>query len=271
MCILPIANCVMYHQSLPSPAALLYSFPYCFTEGKVDFGRGAGSQWSINSSDPIHTDAWCRDTTNNIPPTLSLPPHSTPSGLVFYNGIGGWAFPSEYQDSAFIALHGSDDNSRSIPQEAKVIRVRWDDESEKYVSENFLTQTGWAHRPTDVRVGIEGELWVTSDTSGTLFVIRYLNVTVCTIFSPHPLLFSNHLGNANVFFCRVHPIVPLLLVIHLQMITVVKLYRYAHHVLLHLLLLRYVTTVLFPFPHSSQTAHPTCAMIAMVSNTSSNG
>lgn len=54
-----------------------------------------------------------------IVPDVLIQAHSAPLGVVFYEGS---AFPSDYRDDAFVALHGS--WNRTTLTGYKVIRVR---------------------------------------------------------------------------------------------------------------------------------------------------
>ncbi len=51
-----------------------------------------------------HTDAWCRNQGNNIPPVYNLPAHIAPLDIVFYNGD---RIPGKKGKMAIIPSHGS--------------------------------------------------------------------------------------------------------------------------------------------------------------------
>jgi glucose/arabinose dehydrogenase len=103
-------------------------------------------------------------------PTFEYQAHSAPLGLAFYTGK---QFPAEYRGNLFVALHGS--WNRSVPTGYKVIRLRLDGGAPK--AEDFAT--GWLvgsrafARPVDLAVGPDGSLFVSDDTSGVVYRIRF--------------------------------------------------------------------------------------------------
>jgi glucose/arabinose dehydrogenase len=108
-----------------------------------------------------------------IPPTLYIQAHSAPLGLTFYTGK---IFPAEYRDNLFIAYHGS--WNRTVPTGYKVVRYKIDDHGRVVGGqEDFIT--GWLQngkawgRPVDVLTGRRGELYVTDDFSGRVYVVRH--------------------------------------------------------------------------------------------------
>jgi glucose/arabinose dehydrogenase len=97
-----------------------------------------------------------------IGPTVTLPAHSAPLGLAFYDGT---RFPEEYRGDLFVALHGSWD--RTFPTGYKVVRVPMRDGLPAGAPEDFLAgwQIGrrWWGRPVDLVVGADGALYISDD------------------------------------------------------------------------------------------------------------
>jgi len=103
-----------------TPAGLFYGYPYCFSEYLIYGSKGPGTQWVHPSfaNDGIHTDAWCQNTSNVVPPAYSLPAHVAPLDILFFYGTN---FSGVTPGDAFVTMHGS--WNRSPPQGFKVIHV----------------------------------------------------------------------------------------------------------------------------------------------------
>ena len=158
--------------------------PFCWaadilanhSNGDIFAWGGDGKDWY---RDGEHTDQWCRD--NTIPASYALQAHTAPLGLTFYDGRGRYAFPPEYYNQIIVAEHGSW-NSDS-PRGYKLARIGTDEHGEALAStsRDFFAYKGpgaaWPQqvRPVEVRVGPEGELYVSSDSSSQIIVIRHIN------------------------------------------------------------------------------------------------
>lgn len=157
-----------------------YGYPYCWTEYALpsSVGLGRGTQWAYPStmSDGTHSDAWCRNTGNVVPPVLVMQAHSAPLDIKFY---AGGAFPADMNSSAFITFHGS--WNRSPATGYKVVRIPFgEDGMPSGDPMPFLeysgtgdTGSGWPHRPVGIETGIDGRLFITSDDSGIVIAIGY--------------------------------------------------------------------------------------------------
>jgi len=133
-----------------------YGWPRCF------------AQWRVFVPDPTFTDA-SRCLAMTLP-TLELPPHAAPLGLVFY---AGRQFPSEYVDNLFVALHGS---RAGLPAAGyAIVRVRFDGDA---VSIGEFSR-GWRQgdrvigRPVDLVLGRDGSLYVSDDHADRIYRVRY--------------------------------------------------------------------------------------------------
>ncbi len=106
-----------------------------------------------------------------IPPVHNLPAHTAPLGMAFYDE---GAFPQEYQNAAFVALHGS--WNRRKKQGYEVLAIHFDDEggsrAEKFVT-GFQVGDDVRGRPVDVAVGPEGELFISDDYTGSIYRVVY--------------------------------------------------------------------------------------------------
>ena len=109
-----------------------------------------------------------------IPPAHDLPAHTAPLGIAFYDGE---AFPEEYRNAAFVALHGS--WNRREKQGYEVLAVHFDDDggsrAEKFVT-GFQIGDDVRGRPVDVAVGPEGELFISDDYTGSIYRVVYGSV-----------------------------------------------------------------------------------------------
>lgn len=157
-----------------------YGYPYCWTEFILpdDVGMGPGTQWADPTfiDDGTHTDAWCRDPDNVVPPVLAFQAHSAPLDLVFYSGA---AFPAEYQGDAIVSLHGS--WNRDEPTGYKVVRMPFDDDGMPVGDVVPLLEyagpgdeaNDWPHRPVGLAILPNGVLLVTSDASDAVLAVDY--------------------------------------------------------------------------------------------------
>jgi glucose/arabinose dehydrogenase len=107
-----------------------------------------------------------------VAPALKLGPHVAPLGIRFYTGN---QFPAGYQNTAFIAQHGS--WNRSVPTGYRIMQVKLDgDKVAGY--EPFLT--GWLEadgkvtgRPVDLQLLPDGSMLVSDDQEGAIYRISY--------------------------------------------------------------------------------------------------
>ena len=173
--------------------------PFCWaadilanhSNGEIFAWGGDGKDWY---KDGEHDDQWCRDQT--LPPSYALQAHTAPLGLVFYDGRGRYAFPPEYYNQLFVAEHGSWNSQ--VPRGYKVVRIGTDEHGEALAStsRDFFAFKGpgawWTTaanssgpiRPVEVRVGPEGEMYVSSDNSGQIIVIRHFNDRHTPVLTP---------------------------------------------------------------------------------------
>lgn len=113
-----------------------------------------------------------------------LQAHSAPLGLVFYpqefaesEASGSSPFPAEYWGDLFIAYHGS--WNRSVPTGYKVVRLPLNGSQPAGPIEDFAA--GWlderdgsaSGRPVGLAVGPDGSLFVSDDSGGIIYRIRY--------------------------------------------------------------------------------------------------
>jgi glucose/arabinose dehydrogenase len=106
-------------------------------------------------------------------PDVLIQPHSAPLAMTFYTGS---AFPAEYRDSAFVAFHGS--WNRALRTGYKVVRILLRDGVPTGEYEDFLTgfvidnNRVWG-RPAGVAAGKDGALYVSEDSSGTIWRVSF--------------------------------------------------------------------------------------------------
>lgn len=108
-------------------------------------------------------------------PLVNMQAHSAPLGLAFYPR-GATQFPAQYQNSLYIAFHGS--WNRSVPTGYKVVRVPLKDGKVAGPAEDFIT--GWLEssgsstgRPAGVTSAPDGTLFISDDTHGTIYHVWY--------------------------------------------------------------------------------------------------
>ena len=162
-----------------SPGAF-YGYPYCFSEFRLPGrGLGPGTQWVHPDfqRDGVHSDAWCRDPRNVVPPVLSLQAHSAPLDLLFYTG---GSFPAGMRGDLFVGYHGS--WNRTPETGYKVVRVPFGADGKpsgeaedffRYDSSSARQRSEWPHRPVGLAQAASGDLLVTSDASNQVIAIHY--------------------------------------------------------------------------------------------------
>ena len=159
-----------------------YGYPYCWSEFLLPEGRGLGpsTQWADQKfiDDGTHTDEWCRDSDNVVPPVLSMQGHAAPLDLMFYSG---GSFPEEFTGDGIVTFHGS--WNRAEPTGYSVMRIPFDDEGMptgdpepllEYAGDltaDFIAE--WPHRPVGLATTPSGRLLVASDASNTVLAIDY--------------------------------------------------------------------------------------------------
>ena len=108
-------------------------------------------------------------------PLVTMQAHSAPLGLAFYPP-NATQFPEQYQNSLYIAFHGS--WNRSVPTGYKVVRVPLKDGKVAGPAEDFAA--GWLQgngsvtgRPAGVTAAPDGTLFVSDDTHNVIYHIWY--------------------------------------------------------------------------------------------------
>jgi len=102
------------------------------------------------------------------PSLVDLQAHSTPLGLVFYNGT---AFPNEYQGKLFVAYHGS--WNRNVPTGYKIVIINMNDYSVKDFATGWLQNSSVIGRPVDIANAPDGSLFVSDDAAEKIYRISY--------------------------------------------------------------------------------------------------
>ncbi|TAL20489.1 oxidoreductase [Patescibacteria group bacterium] len=129
-----------------------YGWPYCYGDRVPD--PEFGSPERCNTTEP---------------PTVSFQAHSAPLGLRFLGD--SWLGP--YRGDLIVASHGS--WNRNVPTGYKLIRMK--QENGQWLVSDFVT--GWRRegeeawgRPVDVLEGKNGELFISDDLAGVVYLLR---------------------------------------------------------------------------------------------------
>jgi glucose/arabinose dehydrogenase len=128
---------------------LEHGYPYCFTAAHIELENGmvtAGTQLAAATDpeapdpnfDNPHDDTWCAE--NSSPPTTFVVPHSAPLDIAFHDGVEG-NLPREWQNGAFVALHGSWDTEPSVGHQ--VLFVPFDEDGRAPMPEANLDGTSY--------------------------------------------------------------------------------------------------------------------------------
>jgi len=111
--------------------------------------------------------------TNTTAPIYEIPAHSAPLGLVF---IKSKQFSPDWQNDLLVAYHGS--WNRSVPTGFKIVHLNAEGNS-IIGSEDFMTgfqvgpnaKSAFA-RPVDLVFDKQGNLYVSDDKSGNIFIVQ---------------------------------------------------------------------------------------------------
>jgi glucose/arabinose dehydrogenase len=138
-------------------------WPYCYGD------RAPDSDFSKAGADR------CK---NVMEPKVQMQAHSAPLGLAFYEGS---QFPPDYQNSIFVAFHGS--WNRRVPTGYKIVRVKLDDKGQPQGgAEDFITgwlapgetrKGRWMGRPAGIVFGGDGTLYVSDDSAGVIYRVTF--------------------------------------------------------------------------------------------------
>jgi glucose/arabinose dehydrogenase len=149
----------------------------------VDLGKNGGDfGWPYcygdRVPDPNFTKAGDDRCQSVIPPKVQMQAHSAPLGLAFYEGS---QFPAEYQNSLFVAFHGS--WNRSVPTGYKIVRVKLDEHGQPQGgAQDFITgwlaqgetkKGRWMGRPVGIAFGGDGAMYISDDSTGTIYRVTY--------------------------------------------------------------------------------------------------
>jgi glucose/arabinose dehydrogenase len=135
------------------PPGADHGWPYCYEDRTPAPGFGSPERCAITE-----------------PPTVSLPAHIAPLGLVFYTGA---QFPSEYQGDLFVALHGSALRDRPVGYEVARVPVRdgVPGATQTFMRGWLVGDNSWG-RPVGPYVAFDGTLYVTDDKGGVVYWVR---------------------------------------------------------------------------------------------------
>ncbi len=108
-----------------------------------------------------------------VDPIAELGPHVAPLGIAFYDGD---VFPKKYQNSIFVALHGSW-NKYNGKSGYKIVFVQLDKDGNYVSQENFITgwlsnENAWG-RPAAPFVMSDGSLLISDDKYNVIYKVSY--------------------------------------------------------------------------------------------------
>jgi len=107
-----------------------------------------------------------------VAPAQKLGPHVASLGMRFYTGT---QFPAAFRNQIFIAEHGSWNRSQKIGYRVTLVRLDGSGKAIGYepFAEGWLQEGRAWGRPADVSVAPDGSLFVSDDTAGAIYRIRY--------------------------------------------------------------------------------------------------
>ena len=130
-----------------------FGFPYCHG-GTI--------------SDPEFNDLSCRTFS---PPVQKIQAHSAPLGIAFYTGS---QFPKKYENSLFVAEHGSWNRSKKVGYQVSVVMFDGDKivDYQPFVTGWLQGEKAWG-RPAYVLVMKDGSLLISDDKAGAIYRVSY--------------------------------------------------------------------------------------------------
>jgi glucose/arabinose dehydrogenase len=149
----------------------------------VDLGKNGGDfGWPYCYGDHVPDASFTKAGDNRcqsvIGPKVQMQAHSAPLGLAFYERS---EFPAQYQNSIFVAFHGS--WNRSVPTGYKIVRVKLDDHGQPQTgAEDFITgwlapgekkHGRWMGRPAGIVFGGDGAMYISDDAAGVIYRVTY--------------------------------------------------------------------------------------------------
>ena len=133
---------------------------------------------SMDVLDPEYSKKIPDDAEEFVDPILEIGAHVAPTGLSFYDGD---LFPTKYQNTLFMTLHGSWNRSRKVGY--KVIAVHFDEDGELLYYKDFIT--GWLQksdgqekvlgRPASVSQKSDGSILISDDGANVIYRVTYQN------------------------------------------------------------------------------------------------
>ena len=136
-----------------------YGWPYCYP---VAPGRPQVWDQDFGKKDQAYCDA-------AQPSIASTTAHAAPLGLAFYTGK---AFPAQYQNQMFVALHGS--WNRLLKSGYKVVTVNpQTGEVADFVTGFVKANVTTSARPVDLHVAPDGALLLSDDGNGVIYRLSY--------------------------------------------------------------------------------------------------
>ncbi|CUS08707.1 unnamed protein product [Tuber aestivum] len=151
-----------------------YGYPYCFTTWdprdikNPTYDIGVGDQFALVMNDSF-TDSTCRDKFQ--PPRLSFQAHMAPLDVKFHPHTG----------NAWISFHGSWNRNVPIGYVISVVEFQGSEPKAPRNSDNSIKNIMWngdtaacpgkCFRPVGFAFDTAGRIWVTSDSTGEIYII----------------------------------------------------------------------------------------------------
>ncbi len=143
-------------------------WPYCYDDRTLD------SEFAKS----VNTDVGPDRCKNMMEPKVQMQAHSAPLGLAFAQGP---MFPADYQNSIYVAFHGS--WNRSVPTGYKVVRIKLDDKGQPVGgAQDFITgwlapgetkKGRWMGRPVGIAFDADGAMYLSDDTGGRVYKVTW--------------------------------------------------------------------------------------------------
>lgn len=164
---------------IPVQAGMSHGWPYCYT---AVMGVNLPLQAEVldTQSGLDIPEGFDCSTANVVPALFTDNAHSAPLGMLFADTL--LAFPAEYQNSLYVAYHGSWNTSPESIRDCEVVRILLDGEM-PVGREDFIN--GWRAagqtcgspatwgRPADVIAGADGAMYISDDKGNRVYRLVY--------------------------------------------------------------------------------------------------
>jgi glucose/arabinose dehydrogenase len=160
-------------------------------------GESFGAPFCYQGNLPDSEFGWGHSCDEFTPPVVLLGPHTAPLGMRFYTGR---MFPRDYNDTIFIARHGSWNRTKKLGGDVVAVHINKTGSvasMEPFLT-GFLADNTYLGRPADVEIMRDGSLLISDDWNGAVYRVtsgREVNREPATAKAPERRRRPNYFFN----------------------------------------------------------------------------